>query len=108
MWAPAPVGVSVEQVHPVVGWVAIQENHEINQRVTVGGVELTLAQPRVPNTVSGVVRAAHPDTLRELGVQVGDSVVYREWEGARWDMAGEVVLIMAAEHVLAVCEYEVE
>lgn len=105
MWAPAPVGVSVELVHPAGNWVVIREEHEINRAMLVGGSEkLLIATLGVPNTVYGTLVAGEAEVLEQLNVQVGEMVVYKEWEGSRWDLAGEVYLIMNARHVLAKCE----
>ena len=107
IWAPTFLPVTMEQVQPIQGWVMLQEEFKLDQEVITGGISLVVATGSHPNTVYGWVRGIHARTAQELGVKVGDFVVYREWEGARWDIQGQVVLLVEAQHVLARCvEFE--
>ena len=101
LWAPTPVAVSVDKVHPVGDWVVIREEYSQDQSVEVGGVALALPTIGTANTVYGQLVAAHYQTTQRMGIEVGDRVIYREWKGGRWDFNGETVLVMQAEHVLA-------
>ena len=101
---PAPVGITVEQVNPVQGWVVVQEQFSQDQTVERAGVTLEIVSVGTPNTTYGKVRRIHPETAKEVGVDKGDLVVYREWEGGRWDLAGEVVLVLESRHILGLVE----
>ena len=104
LWAPTPVGVGVSSVCPLEQWVVLSEEFEQDRVLQRETYSLVLATTGTPNTVYGKVLGIHPSTARELGVVVGDRVIYREWEGGRWDLVGQVVLIISSEHVLARCD----
>ena len=97
VWAPRPLGVPVSRVRVMPGWVLLEEDFEAKRWVMVGGLNLELPQLGTPNTVVGRVLAIQDS----IGVCVGDSVVYREWQGGRWECEGRQVLLIAVEHVLA-------
>ena len=101
LWAPTPLAVYKGQVHPVEDWVLIREEYSQDVEVQLAGVSLAVATLGTPNTVYGWLVAAHPQTMQKMGLTPGDRVIYREWEGGRWDFNGEVLLLMRAEHVLA-------
>jgi co-chaperonin GroES (HSP10) len=100
LWGATPVDAEVEEVHPVAGWVMLEELFR-NTTYTVGPVVLEIARPYDRHTQFGRVLDIHPLTASDLGVAVGDEVVYREWSGGRWSMNGTRVLITQACDILA-------
>ena len=108
LWAPTPLGVPLEKVHPVPGWVMVQEYFDQDRVLDLGETQLEVVSMGIPNTVYGHVVGIHAETAQGLGVGMGDLVVYREWEGGRWDALGMIVLLLEARHVLARCVAVVE
>ena len=90
---------TLEQVKPLPGWVILEEMFEQDREVQVGDMKLAIARLNVMNTIQAVVLAV-PDPC-SLELAVGDTVIYREWEGGRWSLDGRVVLLMAERHILA-------
>ena len=106
VWAPVKVDVTVGQVHPLPGWVMVDEQFlETAPRVNSG---LLIIRPGTSNTVYGRVVCLHEDTERELGVEAGDLVVYREWSGSRWMIGGKVVLLTPSRDILATVKESVD
>ena len=101
VWAPVVVDVSLGNLRPLPGWVILQERFIEDEERADG---LTIARPGVVNTTTGVIVALSPETGAELGVSMGDNVVYREWQGGRWLFNGVPVLITASEHIVAKLE----
>ncbi len=97
LWAALMVDAEADRVRPLPAWVLLKESPV--EGVTASG--LLIARPLTSNTVYGEIRAIHGDTGRELGLRVGDVVAFREWAGGRWNFAGEVLLLIGKEHILA-------
>lgn len=100
-WAPNYIDCFAKDVSPIEGWLLLQERFDQDKSVEVSGIRLEIARPGVTNTVFGKVLAIHPDTAKELHVATNDVVVYREWEGGRWDFNGDKALLIDSRHILA-------
>ena len=102
LWGAVPVDATIKQVHPIPGWVLLEEvfmgdTHAVPDTDVV----LSIAVPFNYNTMYGVVLAIHPITAEELGVTLGDKVIYEEWQGGRWAFTGQKTLIMPVDAILA-------
>lgn len=100
-WAPVAVDVALADVQPLPGWVLLREQFEQDERTVRAGVELVIVSLGTPHTVYGRVEALAEETAQELGVRAGDDVVYREWEGGRWEFQGDRALMIGSQHILA-------
>ena len=98
-WAPLPVDATVAEVRPLPGWVMLQEEFSQDKYANLAGVDIEIATLGISNTTYGNVLAVSSES--DLGVSVGDRVVYREWEGGRWSLHDKVVLLINEEHILA-------
>lgn len=103
LWGALPLDKEIEQVHPIPGWVVLDEIF-VGREHPVPGTEVVLIihRPYEVNTLHGRILAAHPVTLSELGAVVGDTIIYREWSGGRWSLNGRKVLITPVEDILAI------
>lgn len=97
-WAPNQIDLSIDDITPFPGWMVVEEQLHHNDDVNLNGVDLRIARPGVSNTVYGKILAMNEE---DTFVSVGDTIVYREWEGGRWNFDGQVVLLLQSEHVLA-------
>ncbi len=95
-WAPRQVDATVAQVHPLPGWVLLEEIFPVER---VGELEIVRSLTR--NTVLAEILAVHGDTARELGVTVGEQVILREWAGGRWAFGGQSTLLTESVDILA-------
>ena len=100
-WSPSPIPVALSQLQPIQGWVIVQEEFQQDLTVEIGKVTLVVPKLNIPNTTFAWVKAIHKHDSSMLNVSVGDMIIYREWSGARWDFAGETVLIMEIDNLLA-------
>ena len=103
-WAAIPLDALIYEIKPVEGWVMIQEHFDQDRHVTVAGIELEIATLGTSNTTYGIVRGIHDNTASEIGVSVGDEVIYRQWAGGRWQVQNDVVLIMKSKDVIGKVE----
>ena len=101
MWASTPLDVSIDQVNPFQEWVIVKELTDITKYEQVAGQTLQIVRLKDRHTVYGELMAIHPSVSERLQVGLGDTVIYREWSGGRWDIQGEEVLIMKADDVIA-------
>lgn len=69
-------GVKLSDLILTSPWIVLKENLE---REAEG-----LVLPDLKNTIHGEVLALGKDCLDE-GIQIGDHVVYEEWQGGRWN-----------------------
>ena len=99
-----PVDCAVANVLPSPGWALVRERFDKGRDVTIAGIKLEVVDPKRKNTVYGELVAVHPDDPKAAEVNPGEVVIYREWEGRRWDFRGETVLVMGSEHILATAE----
>ncbi len=95
-WAPRQVDAAVVHVHPLQGQVLLEE---MFPETRIGGLEVIRSQ--TVNTVVGKILALHPETALELGVAVGDTVIFREWQGGRWAFNGQSALLTESKDILA-------
>jgi co-chaperonin GroES (HSP10) len=100
MWGAFPVDAPVSKVKPTPNWVILKEN-PLDNEITLSGVKLAIARPNVHNTVYGKVLAIHEETSKEIGVNVGDVVVYTEFMGSRWNFLGDIVIMPEKKYILA-------
>ena len=104
IWAPNSVDTDVMNITPLPGWIIIEEQFEQDQRAIVAGVEIAIAQPGTTNTTIGKVVNVNNEDAKSIGISAGEKIVYREWEGGRWDFAGRKVLLIGSEHIIAKLE----
>ena len=103
LWGALPLDREVEQLHPLPGWVVLEEEFRNREHLVPGtDIVLIIHRPYEANSLYGRVLAAHPITLKELGAAVGDTIIYREWSGGRWALNGRKVLITPVEDILAI------
>lgn len=100
VWAPLQVDYTSDKVSPLPSWVMLKESPQGEE--TASG--LAVVRSLTNNTVYGEIRAIHPEYANEVDLHVGDMIVYREWFGGRWSFAGETLLLLNKEHVLAKVE----
>lgn len=91
------VPVAIDRLRMYGTWVAVKEELEEQER---NGLVL----PSKSVTTIGRVVAVGSSTSERYGVKPGDRVIYEQWQGGRWCIGDEKVLIMDAEHILAVVE----
>lgn len=101
---PNLVNYLVEQIEPRPGWVMVEEEFSDGEVEIGEDFSIKVVKPYKTNTMVGQVVKASPSTLDYLGIGTSDKIVYREWQGARWNFAGTVVLLLWADHVLAAVE----
>ena len=102
LWGAIPVDARIDQVHPIPGWVLLEEVFMGDEHMVPGtDVVLYINIPFNYNTMYGVVLAVHPITANELGITLGSKVIYKEWQGGRWAFTGQKTLIMPVEAILA-------
>ena len=102
LWAPMPVDVKVEDVNPLPGWLLLEEVFPSQEHMVEGtDISLTIWKPYESNTVFGKILKIHDDTSKDLGVDVGDTIVYREYSGGRWAFNGVKTLLTPAKDILA-------
>ena len=104
IWAPRAVDVELDRVIPFPGWVILREQFEQDRSVVRSGVELQIPTLGTPNTVYGDIVRIDSQTSLESNLRAGDRVIYREWEGGRWDFMGDKVLLIGSGHILAKVE----
>jgi len=102
VWSPLPLDVTWDKIKPRQPWIMLKEIPLDDEYTTKNGMVLSIARPGVRNTVYGEILASSKDADQRIHVSVGDIVVYREWEGGRWNLSGEVVLITKEEHILGI------
>ncbi len=104
-WAPTPVDIEVGDVHPVPGWVILEEIFEGSER-KVPGTDLIIhiSRPYVHNTMYGKILAIHPETTEETGLDVGEVVVFREYSGGRWFFRDVKTLVTPVKDIYAKVE----
>lgn len=105
VWAPTPVDVDVDAIHPLIGWVLLKEcflNMEHRVQGPGGEVILSIARPYVRNTIFADVLAIHPETAEEISVEIGDRIILHEFSGGRWAFKGVNTLMTPSQDILAV------
>ena len=102
IWSPTPVDATLAQIQPLPGWVVVEEARNMQREAVVAGTALQVIRPWDRHTVYGRVLAIGAETVLECGVGVGDQVIYREWAGGRWSLAGGLeILLMQGSDILA-------
>lgn len=96
-WDYFPVSASIGRVRMYGNWVMVKE--ELERRSDSG-----LVIPPASATTVGSVIAIGDSASERYGVKVGDRVIYERWQGGRWQIGDEKVLIMDVENILAVVE----
>lgn len=97
VWAARKVDAKLTQVQPLPGWVLLHENSL--EVVRESGIIVTNSDR---NTTHAVVLAIHEDTKAEIGVSVGDTIIFKEWSGGRWSFEGVPTLLTSSKDILGV------
>lgn len=89
--------VTLEALELYGTWVAVAE--DLGEHVAPSGLVSNVSRKA---TTVGRVLAVGVKVAEDL--RVGDTILYEEWQGGRWDIGGEKCLIMDIENVLVVLE----
>ena len=101
VWAPTPLDFPIRYIYPFFDWVVVRELPDKTRYVSIDTQVLEIVRPKDNHTVYGQILSINSKASEELGIQVNDEIVYREWAGGRWDIQGEQVLIMKLDDILA-------
>lgn len=71
--------LQLKDFKPTSHWLVISENLGRNHQVG----ETTIYVPDAKNATMGLVEAVGPEA-EEVGIKVGDKVMYEAWRGGRW------------------------
>ncbi len=88
--------MTVDQMELYGTWVAVEENLKSHTR------ESGLVELEKKATTFGRVLGVGVNVAEDL--RVGDFVLYEEWQGGRWDIGDQKLLIMDIENVLMIME----
>lgn len=91
--------VTVDQMELYGTWVAVAE--DLSEKVAPSGL-VTAVNKRA--TTVGRVLAVGVKVAEDL--QPGDTILYEEWQGGRWNIGDENMLIMSIDNVLMVIDRE--
>lgn len=87
--------ITVDQMELYGTWVAVVE--DLEEHVAPNGLVSNVSKKA---TTVGRVLGVGVKVGEDL--RVGDTIVYEEWQGGRWDLGGQKCLIMDIENVLGV------
>lgn len=76
-------------------WVAVEE--DLSEKVAPSGLVT-----RVNKKAATVGRVLAVGVKVEEDLRAGDTIIYAEWQGGRWDIGDHKLLIMDIENVLMV------
>ncbi len=91
--------MTVDQMELYGQWVAVEE--DLDMHVAPSGLATNVNRKA---TTVGRVLGVGVKVGEDL--RVGDTILYEEWQGGRWDIGDQRMLIMDIESVLVILERE--